>query len=103
MNDYFFLTETNVFELIGKRVEFRAPSASENRPYHGVSIINSVYMSKRNPIECTFIEGDDLKFAFLDDHGLESTDGGETYHAAEANRCFSYSDGYREVSVRICG
>lgn len=102
MHDYFFLTQTNVSELIGKKVEFRAPCATGNTPYHGVAVIRSVDFGRHNPIECTCISGDDLHYAFLDNHGLETTDGGETYRMTNRDFCFSYSDQYREVEVRIC-
>lgn len=96
------LTETNVNNFIGKKIEFTAPGYEKNRDYRGVVIIRSVDMSKHNPIECDCISGDDLRFAFLDDHGLGTADGGKTYHIVDGNRCFSYSDAYREVFVAVC-
>ena len=101
-NKYFFLTEKNIDSLIGKKVEFRAPSYEYNRPYYGIAIIKAVDYKKKKPIECESISGDDLKFAFLDNHGLSTKDGGETYQMIDKPRCFSYSDGDREVAVRIC-
>ena len=95
---YIPLTEANVNDFIGKKIEFTA----EN-DYRGVAIIKSVDMSLHNPIQCECVSGDDLRFAFLDDHGLETTDGGNTYHIIDGNRCFSYSDAYREIFVAVCG
>lgn len=97
---YLPLTETNVKDLIGKKVEFTAEGY--NRDYRGVAIIKSVDMNRRNPIECECVSGDDLRFAFLDEHGLETTDGGNTYHIIDNNHCFSYSDSYREIFVSVC-
>lgn len=96
------LTESNVKDFIGKKVEFTAEGYCANGDYRGIAIIKSVDMSKRNPIECECLEGDDLRYAFLDDHGLETTDGGNTYHIVPQDKCFSYSDGYREVFIKVC-
>lgn len=101
-NKYFFLNEKNVNSLIGKKIEFRAPAYEHNSPYHGLAIIKSVDYSKHNPIECECISGDNLRYAFLDNHGLSTKDGGETYQVVDKPRCFSYSDGDREVAIRIC-
>ena len=70
--------------------------------YRGVAIIKSVDLTKFNPIECECISGDDLHFAILDNHGLETTDNGNTYHIVDHDRCFSYSDLDREVFVTVC-
>ena len=99
--NYVPLTECNINDYIGKEIEFTAEGYKGNGDYHGVAIIKSVDMSKRFPIECERISGDDLRFAFLDDHGLGTTDGGNTYHIIEGSRCFSYSDAYREVFVSL--
>jgi len=99
---YIPLTESNVKNFIGKKIEFTASSDSANGNYRGVVVIQSVDMTKRNPITCECVSGDDLRYAFLDNHGLETTDGGETYHIVDVDRCFSYSDGYREVFFRVC-
>lgn len=96
------LTETNAKDFIGKKVEFTAEGYSANGNYRGVAVIKSVDMTQRFPIECECISGDDLRYAFLDNHGIETTDGGNTYHIVYHDRCFSYSDSYREVFVQVC-
>ena len=98
---FFFLTEENVMGLIGRKVKFRAPAYEGNHPYFGVALIKKVDFSKHNPIECDCLSGDDLKYAFLDHHGLETHDGGETYQMTDHDFCFSYSDSYREVEVIV--
>lgn len=99
---YFPLTETNVKDFIGKKVEFTAEGYSANGNYHGVAVIKSVDLTKRFPIECECVSGDNLHLAILDDHGLETTDGGNTYHIVDHDKCFSFSDLYREVFVTVC-
>lgn len=99
--NYIPLTECNINDYIGKKIAFTAEGYEGNGNYHGVAIIKSVDMSKRFPIECECISGDDLRFAFLDNHGLETTDNGNTYHTVNGDRCFSYSDSFREVFVSL--
>lgn len=99
---YIPLTEKNVQDFINKKIEFTAEGDSANGNYRGVSIIKAVDMSKHNPLTCECVSGDDLRFAFLDDHGLVTKNGGETYRVCEEPRCFSYSDGCREIFVRVC-
>lgn len=95
------LTEANVKDFIGKKIAFTAEGYRHN--YRGIAIIKSVDMSLHNPLECDTLYGDDLSLAFLDDHGLETKDGGETYQLVNGgDKCFSYSDGYREVFIRVC-
>ena len=94
---YIPLTETNVNDFINKKIEFTAEGN-----YRGVAVIKTVDMNQHNPLTCECVSGDDLRFAFLDDHGLETTNGGKTYHIVDGPRCFSYSDGYREVFVTVC-
>ena len=94
---YIPLTEENVQEFINKKIEFTAEGN-----YRGVAVIKTVDMNQHNPLTCECVSGDDLRFAFLDDHGLETTNGGKTYHIVDGPRCFSYSDGYREVFVTVC-
>lgn len=91
------LTESNVFDFIGKKVTFTAEGYNKN--YCGMAVIKAV---NKNTIECDRISGDDLRFAFLDDHGLETTDGGGSYHVVKNNKCYSYSDSYREIFVSVC-
>lgn len=93
------LTKENVESFIGKPVEFNAPGY--NTFYEGKAIIKSVDYSKDFPLECECLSGEDLNYAFLDNHGLVSHDGGETYRVSDENTCFSFSDGYREVFVRL--
>ena len=100
MDDFFFLTENNVKSIIGKKIEFIAPGYKDEC-YKGIATINSVDISKRNPILCTYESGDNLKYAVLDNHGLK-TDDGEIYHFIDNDRCFSYSDTFREIRVRVC-
>lgn len=94
-----FLTETNVSSFIGKKISWKAPSY-QSEPYKGVAVIKSVNMNKKRPLECETIYGDDLSFAFLDNHGLKEIGKG-MFKTCLNNRCFSYSDGYREVEI-VC-
>lgn len=96
------LTVSSVEEVIGKIIEWRAPAYSANFPYSGKAIIESVELNKHNPLSCKIIEGDELHFAFLDNHGLSTKDNGDTYQATETDFCFSLSDNYREVFYRVC-
>lgn len=99
-NKYIPLTELNIKNLISETIEFTAEGYGTN--YRGVVHITSIDMSQRNPISCEVIKGDDLQYAFLDDHGLETHDGGTTYQICSGPKCFSYSDSYREVFFRVC-
>lgn len=98
---YIPLTETNVHDYVGKKIEFTAEGGEGNGNYRGVAIIKSVDMEKKFPLECECISGDDLRFAFLDNHGLSTKDDGHTYQMTDSDRCFSYSDAYREVFVSL--
>ena len=97
---YVVLTDANVAEFIGKKIEFTAEGYMME--YRGVAVINSVDYSDRKPLKCTNVSGDDLSFAFLDKYGMETSDGGETYHMCDKNRVFCYSDSYREIFVKFC-
>ncbi len=94
------LTKENIENFIGKKIEFSAEGFGGY--YRGIALIKSVDFSKRFPIECECLSGDDLSYAFLDDHGLISNDGGTTYSLTKTNKCFSYSDSYREIFIRLC-
>lgn len=94
------MTESIINDLINKKIEWTAEAY--RGVYRGVAVVRSVDFSKHNPITCDCISGDDLKYAFLDDHGLESKDGGNTYTMTKTDFCFSYSDGDREVFFREC-
>lgn len=100
MQDYYPLTKENIMDLIGKKVEFTAEAYEGNSTYRGIAIISAVDYSKKNPISCECISGDDLKFAFLDDHGLTTDNNGLTYQLTKECTSFSYSDSYREIFVR---
>lgn len=94
------MTESIINTLVGKKIEWT--SEAYHGAYRGVAIIRSIDYSKHNPITCDCISGDDLKFAFLDNHGLESKNGGKTYNATKNDFCFSYSDNDREIFFREC-
>lgn len=94
------MTESIINTLVGKKIEWTAEA--HHGVYRGVAIIRSIDYSKHNPITCDCISGDDLKFAFLDNHGLTSKNGGQTYQATCDDFCFSYSDSYREIFFVIC-
>lgn len=96
------LTEANVSNFINKKIVFTAEGYEMNRNYRGVAIIKSMDFSKSKPLECDCLEGDDLSYAFLDDHGLYTEDNGESYRAfkTETERCLSYTDGYREIFIK---
>ena len=100
MANFVALTDANVSDFIGKKVEFTAEGYMMQ--YRGAAVIDSVDYSCRKPLNCTHVSGDDLSFAFLDAYGLESSDGGDTYRISDKNRVFCYSDSYREVFVRVC-
>lgn len=100
MSDYYPLTKENINGLIGKEVEFTAEAYEGNSSYRGTAIITAVDYSKRFPILCRHISGDDLKFACLDHHGLTTDNGGETYQLTDKCTSFTYSDNYREIFVR---
>lgn len=99
--NYYLLTKENVFDFLGKKVEFTAESYEHNLPYRGTAIITAIDFSKEFPISCECLSGDDLRFAFLDDHGLETSDGGDSYQISNTCTCFSYSDRYREIFIAI--
>lgn len=94
------LTVSSAAEVIGKIIEWHAPAYFANFPYTGRAIIESIDLNKRHPLSCKIIEGDDLHFAFLDNHGLSTSDNGET--ATETDFCFSFSDYDRQVFYRVC-
>lgn len=96
--NFYPLLKENANDLIGKKIEFVAEGY--NKPYKGVAIIKSVDLSQDKPLLCECIAGDDLRFAFLDDHGIETSDGGETFQLTKSVTSFSYSDSYREILVR---
>lgn len=94
------LSKSNIGSIIGKKIQWIAEGY--NRPYQGIDIIRYVDYSKHNPIISDCISGDDLRFAFLDNHGLISKNGGQTYQATRHDFCFSYSDSYHEIFFAIC-
>lgn len=97
-NDQYPVLKQQLIVLSGGNVQ--VPAEGYNRDYRGISVIKSIDYNHRNPIDCDCLSGDDLKYAFLDDHGLETTDQGESYHVTKSCTSFSYSDGYREVFVK---
>lgn len=87
----------NIKELIDTTIRWTAPAYEGNGVYKGIALIKGVDFSKKRAIIVETIEGDDLSYAFLDNHGLSTKDGGETYQMTDNNFCFSYSDSFREV------
>ena len=74
--------------LVGKTIEWRAPASRENHPYSGIDKIVSLDKDNpRRPLVCECIEGDELKYAFVDD--------------MMRNEFMSYSDSYRVVTFKI--
>lgn len=73
--------------LVGKKVKWKAPASKYNKDYEGIDIINEVNLNERRPLVCTCIEGDELKYAFIDD--------------LADNAVLSYSDSYRFVTYQI--
>lgn len=71
---YEFLTSKNVSDLIGKKIKWTAPAYSGNKPYIGISIINSIDFEKRKPLTCETIEGDELNYAFMDGEDIVYSD-----------------------------
>lgn len=77
------LTTTNAKNLIGKTINWKAPSNECNKPYSGVAVVNSLDNLK---LEATIISGDNLNFAFLDrtmQGNLLSTE----YYFSDVDRC----------------
>ncbi len=99
------LTLSNLSELVGKTIEWRAAAYKGNSGYHGIETILEIDLTKRNPIINTELvdeTSDNLHYAFVDDHGLEAIDKGYKYLKADGtNNCLSYSDSDREVFFRI--
>lgn len=63
-------------ELIGKKIEWSAPSARGNEPYGGIAIITDIRASNR-PIIADIIEGDNLNYALTtDDVNVDFSDEG---------------------------
>lgn len=84
------LTPGILESLIGKKIEWIAPRGKANREYgdyHGIDIITAVDATKRNPLTCKSIEGDQLWFAFVDD--------------LMDYKFMSYSDSFRVVQFKI--
>lgn len=77
------LTLRQAKELIGKVIEWSAPSAEGNSPYGGKAIIKEIKESYK-PLVCTTIEGDDLSYAVCEE-GID----------------IDYSDYGRGVSYRL--
>lgn len=104
-NQFIPLTNLNVETLIGKKIEWTAEAYGDNGwnrgAYWGIAIILSVDWSNRTPLKCKSIEGNELEYAFLDNHGLETDNGGESYSYTHNNISLSYSDGDREVFYKI--
>ena len=84
------LTVSNIKNLIGKTVEFKAPSDKSNYPYSGICKIKSVDLSKPRPIVTELVSGDDLQYAFV-----------EKYATSSNIKPFAYSDSDRYVTFRI--
>lgn len=97
--DIIFLNESNLATFVGKKIRWSAPSEQEY-PYSGVAVIKAVDLTKHRPLTVETISGDDLKYAFLDDHGMKyDEEHGWWTSCCKGDRVLSYSDGYREVTV----
>lgn len=77
------LTKSNIQSLIGKQVTFTVQGYEANGLYNGIAVIKGVDFSKRFPIICESVSGDNLGFAFID----------------MDNESFTYSDNDRPVEV----
>lgn len=60
------LTVNKAQELLGKTIEWSAPSVDDNAPYGGKAIITDIKANER-PLVCTTIDGDNLNLAICDD------------------------------------
>lgn len=80
------LTKANIESLIGKKVTFTVEGYEANGMYNGTAIIKAVDFSKRHPIECEVVSGDNLGYAFIDSFDSES---------------FAYSDSGRPIEVYL--
>lgn len=90
--------------LVGKTISWESESGKGNSGYNGICIITDVDLESSRPIKSETISGDNLKFAFVDSHGLVSENNGKTYQLNKENEedyCLSYSDSYREIFYEI--
>lgn len=85
MENTIFLTAENAKQFEGKTVTWKGYGN-----YEGVALINKVDTSKRNPLECTIISGDNLNYAFNEYFGHSTLQ-------YKADICFS--DGDRFVTI----
>lgn len=79
------LTKSNIQSLIGKTITFLVSGYEANGVYNGIAVIKGVDFSKKHPIACETISGDDLSYAFIDMDG----------------ESFTYSDNDRPVEVFV--
>lgn len=84
------LTPNLAKNLIGKTIEWFAPSSQYNLPYEGVALIKAIDLNKRNVIVAETISGDDLNYAF-----------NEWKEGTELNDPLCYSDGGRHITFTI--
>lgn len=112
MEKTIWLTVEVAKQLIGKKIEWRAPMDEDNwdeeetpKFYGGKCIIRAVYLenNNRHPLECETISGDRLGYAILENEELTPVNGSDTRFSLSPafgeKRTFTYSDLYREVEV----
>ena len=85
MGNPIFLTVENAKSFEGKTITWKGYGN-----YEGVALLNKVDVSKRNPLECTIISGDNLNYAFNEYFGHSNLH-------SKADICFS--DGDRFVTI----
>jgi hypothetical protein len=94
------LTVNKLQKLVGKTISWEAEAASGNSTYKGIATITNIDIEAKRPIQSNIISGDNLAFAFVDNHGLTTSNEGKTYQVSKENEsdyCLSYSDSYREI------
>ena len=61
------LTTQNVHEIIGKEIQWKAPSDASNKTYGGKAVILGF---SENRIKCKNISGDNLEHSFISDNNF---------------------------------
>lgn len=72
-------------KLVGKKIEWKAPSDKANEPYGGVAEVINIDESKKRLIVSNNLKGDNLDLAFI----------------CEWSKSLCYSDSDRFVSYKI--
>lgn len=60
----FVLNYKNINKIKGKTIQWA--SGGYNGGYSGIAKVNSITKTKKNPLSCEILEGDDLNYAFTE-------------------------------------